>query len=68
MKADGKVFANKQTGEVIVRKNKFNAWLYFKADGKKFGYKIKKSDILDADGILKLFGIIVSKRHLDGNK
>ena len=62
--ADGKkVFLNKTTGEVIWRRLKISALIYFKVDGKKFGYKVKASDVLDADGILKEFGIVFGKNR-----
>ena len=62
--ADGKkVFLNKTTGEVIWRRLKISALIYFKADGKKFGYKVKASDVLDADGILKEFSIVFGKNR-----
>ena len=56
-----KVFMNKTTGEIIWRHSRLGAWLYFKADGKKFGYKVSNKDILDADGILKVFGVVYGK-------
>ena len=56
-----KVFVNKTTGEIIWRHSRLGAWLYFKADGKKFGYKVSNKDILDADGILKVFGVVYGK-------
>lgn len=61
---DGKkVFMNKTTGELIWRPCRLSAWLYFKADGKKFGYKVSNKDILDADGIMRVFGIVFGKER-----
>ena len=50
--ADGRNYLNAITGEIVVTKNKKIAWKYFKADGKVFGYKVKKYNVLplDADG------------------
>ena len=62
--ADGKkVFLNKTTGEIIWRRCRLSAWLYFKADGKKFGYKVSNKDILDANGIMKVFGVVFGKER-----
>lgn len=52
-----KVFMNKITGEIIWRHCRLGAWLYFKADGKKLGYKVSNKNILDADGIKKVYGM-----------
>jgi len=60
--ADGKkVYMNKTTGEIIWRNCRLSAWLYFKADGKRFGYKVSNKDILDADGIMRVFGVVFGK-------
>jgi len=44
--ADGKLYLNKTTGEVIFKANKLVAYRYFKADGKKVGYKVRWKDIV----------------------
>ena len=60
--ADGKkVYMNKTTGEIIWRNCRLSAWLYFKRDGKHFGYKVSNKDILDADGIMRVFGVVFGK-------
>ena len=60
--ADGKkVYMNKTTGEIIWRNCRLSAVRYFKRDGKLFGYKVSNKDILNADGILKEFGIVFGK-------
>ena len=43
--ADGKLYYNKFTGEVIESKNIFTAIKYFKADGKALHYKVRLCDI-----------------------
>lgn len=44
--ADGKIpYLNKITGEIIFRRTKLGAYLYFRADGKKCGYKTTFQDI-----------------------
>ena len=44
--ADGKIpYLNKITGEIIFRRTKLGAYLYFKADGKKCGYRTTFKDI-----------------------
>lgn len=50
-----KDYYNAITGEVITAKTKRIAVKYFKADGKVFGYKVKKCNILplDADGCIQ---------------
>lgn len=55
------VFMHKQTGEIIYRYTHLGAYLYFKADGKKFGYTTRRGDILDADGIRTTYGLIINK-------
>ena len=56
-RADGRTyFMNKITGEIVWKICRFTALLYFMADGKKYGYKVSNSDILDADGIAKEYG------------
>ena len=60
--ADGKkVYMNRTTGEIIWRNCRLGALRYFKQDGKIFGYKVSNKDILNADGILKEFGIVFGK-------
>ena len=44
--ADGKRYLNLITGELIIRKSRLGAYLYFKADGKKVGYKVRLRDIV----------------------
>lgn len=58
MAHEKKVFMNKITGEVIWRYCRLSAWLYFKADGKKLGYKVSNKNILDADGIKEVYGTV----------
>lgn len=40
-----KWFVFAQTGEVIQRKSKIGAYLYFKRDGKRWGYAVRFKDI-----------------------
>ena len=45
--ADGKkYYLNLETGEIIGRKSRLGAYIYFKADGKKVGYKVRWTDIV----------------------
>lgn len=55
------VFMHKQTGEIIHRYTHIGAYLYFKADGKRFGYITRRGDVLDADGVRKTYGLIIDR-------
>lgn len=39
-------YLNLTTGEIVIRKSRRSAYLYFKADGKRVGYKVKLRDII----------------------
>lgn len=52
---------HKQTGEIIYKHTYIGAYLYFKADGKRFGYITRRGDVLNADGIRKTYGLIINK-------
>lgn len=60
--ADGKkIYFNQITKEVIWCKSKVNALQYFKADGKRLGYKITSHEILNAEEILEIFGVVCGR-------
>lgn len=42
-------YLNTQTGEIITRKCRLTAYAYFKADGKKVGYKVRWRDVVKYD-------------------
>lgn len=44
-----KDYLNTITGEIITAKSKRVAVRYFKADGKVFGYKVKKNNVVELD-------------------
>lgn len=52
--ADGKLFINTVTGEVVASRIKLGAYLYFKRDGKHCGYKVTRKDIMPLATFLEL--------------
>ncbi len=44
--ADGKMYLNTITGELIRRKCRLSAYRYFKADGKVVGYKVSLKNVI----------------------
>ena len=63
--ADGKLYLNKTTGEVIFKANKLVAYRYFKADGKKVGYKVRWKDIVKCAQTEKTKRVFSSNRKSD---
>lgn len=42
-------YINLQTGEVILGKTWLHAYIYYKKDSRKYGYKIRMRDIISLD-------------------